>query len=240
MGQLTEDTFFNGNIRVKQHAGGYRFSIDPVILAGHLTPDESARLVDLGTGCGIIPLILAYRFPSIHITGLEIQESLAELATTNVRDNRLQSRVAIVCRDIKTVKNEMAAGQVDLVACNPPFRKANSGRINPHPERAIARHEIQVSLTDIMTAAAHLLRVAGEFAVIYPATRLTDLLGAMRAARLEPKFLRLVHSRKQTEAKLIVVRGNKNGRPGITVAPPLTIYDDTGDYAPETKKLFLS
>lgn len=235
---ITEDTFFNGQVRVRQHADGYRFSIDPVILAWHLLPPANARIVDLGTGCGIIPLILAHRFPSIHVTGVEIQPALADLAQANVLENDMADRITIACRDITDISPAEFTPRPDMVVCNPPFHKADSGRINPDSERAIARHEIRMTLTDLATTAGRLLDTAGEFCLIYPAERLADLVCAMREAALEPKFLRFIHSRKKTEAKLVLVKAAKNGRPGAFIAAPLIIYQADDDYTPEAEEMF--
>jgi tRNA1Val (adenine37-N6)-methyltransferase len=235
----TKDTFFNGRIQVAQAAGGYRFSIDAVILAWHITPAPGAGVVDLGTGCGIIPLILAYRHPSIAVTGIEIQPQMAQLAADNAAANHMADRVKIVCADIRNSKSHLPAGQADIVACNPPFRQADAGRINPHEERAIARHELAVTLKDILATAKRVLRTSGEFVAIYPASRLVDMISAMREAGIEPKLLRAIHSRGEEEARLILVKGTRNGRPGTAISPPLVIYDAENRYTPEVERMFL-
>ncbi|MFP4445221.1 MAG: tRNA1(Val) (adenine(37)-N6)-methyltransferase [Desulfosudaceae bacterium] len=235
---FTEDAFLNGAIRVRQSRDGYRFSIDAVILARHLAPAGPARIVDLGTGCGIIPLLLAGRYPEVTITGVEIQPQLSRLAEENVRRNDLAGRVTIACQDLRSFAAAAPAGRADLVTANPPFREASSGRINPNRERALARHEIAVTINDVTAAAARLLRVAGEFAVVYPASRLIDLVAAMRTAGLEPKQLRLAHSRPEEAAKLAIIRGRKNGRPGLNVQPPLFIYQPDGTYTEEAARMF--
>lgn len=236
--RYTDDTFLDGRIRVKQNAAGYRFSLDAVILAGHVVPNPGASVVDIGTGCGIIPLILAYRYPAIRIQGLEIQPPLAELAKENVKRNNMEARITIQCDDAARAAANMPAGRIDLVTCNPPFRQAASGRINPHPERAIARHEIKITLTGITAVAAKLLRPSGEFATIYPAARLTDLVTTLRQAGIEPKLLRMIHSRARDPAKLVLLKGYKNGRPGLAIPAPLIIYHDDRTYTSEILKMF--
>lgn len=234
----TQDTFFNGRLHVKQAADGYRFSVDAVILAWHIIPAPGAVIVDLGTGCGIIPLILAYRHPSISVTGIEIQPQLAQIAADNTAANHMADRIKIVCADIRNPKGCLPAGRADIVVCNPPFRQADSGRINPHEERAIARHELTVTLKDILAAAKGALRTSGEFVAIYPASRVTDMISAMREAGIEPKLLRTIHSRQDEEARLILVKGVRNGRPGATIAPPLVLYDAESRYTPEIERMF--
>lgn len=236
--RYTEDTFFDGRLRVRQNAEGYRFSLDAVILARHAAPTAGAKVVDIGTGCGIIPLILAYRNRSVTITGLEIQPRLAELAEKNAADNDMSDRITIVCADITLAAAKMKVGETDLVICNPPFRRITDGRINPDPERAIARHEIKATLDEIVTAAARLLRTGGDFLAVYSATRLADILTALRRGRIEPKEVRLIHSRTNDPAKLLLVKGKKNGRPGLIIPAPLIIYQDDGAYTAEAKKMF--
>ena len=238
MNSLTIDTFFNGRLEVKQHRHGYRFSIDAVLLANHARPRSGDKVLDLGTGCGIIPLILSYRYPDIMLYGVEIQEELARLASSNIEENDMGHRVSIFCEDIKVLTPEKISGHVQLVVSNPPYRKAKSGRINPEKQRATARHEIQATLYDIVEAASRLLQISGRFLTIYPAERITDLLAQMRSSQIEPKRLRIIHSHSSAEAKLILVEGAKGGRPGVKVAPPLTIYNEDGSYTDEVTRMF--
>jgi tRNA1Val (adenine37-N6)-methyltransferase len=234
----TEDTFLDGRIRVKQHSDGYRFSLDAVILAWHVAPAAGARILDFGTGCGIIPLILAYRHPTVTIDGLEIQPQLAALARENVISNNMTHCITIHCEDIAQAATRIPAGQTDLIVCNPPFRKSATGRVNPNRERAIARHEIQTTLADIVAAAKKMLRPSGEFAAVYPASRLADIVNALRQAGIEPKLLRMIHSRTRDPAKLFLIKSSKNGRPGVAIPSPLIIYHDDGSYTPEARKMF--
>ncbi len=239
MKPLTKDTFFNGRIKVKQDPSGYRFSIDSVLLAYHAGPHPGDRVLDLGTGCGIIPLILAYREPNLKIFGVEVQKELADIAGLNVEENHMDDIITILCKDMKELKNDTISGPADLIVSNPPYRKAESGRINPDMQRAVARHEIKVSLDDITKTARRVLRTAGRFITIYSAERVTDLLTHLRSAGIEPKFLRTIHSGAKTDAKLVLVEGTKGGRPGAKIGPPLIIYDEKSDYTQEVKEMFL-
>ena len=238
MDSLTTDTFFNGRLQVKQHLSGYRFSIDAVLIAAHAGPRPGDTVLDLGTGCGIIAMMLAYRNPKIKVHGIEIQPKLAELAALNVAENSMNKQISIHCMDMKEVQLKMISGAADLVVSNPPFRKAEAGRINPNRQRAVARHEIKITLFDIVQTAHRLLRVAGRLVTVYPAERLTDILTQMRSAEIEPKFVRIIHSDKQAEARLILVEGNKGGRPGIKIGPPLIIYNPDGSYTDEVQDMF--
>jgi len=139
---------------------------------------------------------------------------------------------------MKTLTAGSVGGPVDLVISNPPYRKSGSGRINPDSQKALARHEIHVTLEDVVRTARRLLRTAGRFVVVYPAERLTGILTRMRCAGIEPKQLCMIHSGRKTPAKLMVVEGVRGGRPGMKIAPPLIIYGEDGTYTPAVEKMF--
>ena len=240
MGLITTDTFFNGRIQVKQYLSGYRFSIDAVLLAYYIKPNQDNKIIDLGTGCGIIPLILAYRYPQVKIFGIELQKKLANLAALNVEENRMENQIKILYNDLKTLKFDMISGPADIVVCNPPYIKVKAGRISSDLQRAVARHEIKATLDDVIATACRILNISGKFIIIYPAERITDLLAKMRSIGIEPKFLCNIHSCRNKEAKLIIVEGVKGGRSGIKIAPPFVIYHDDGSYTDAAKKIFLS
>lgn len=233
----TEDSLFNGRILVRQPRHGYRFSVDALLLAGQVPPTVRGKLADLGTGCGIIPLILAERNPLLKIWAVEIQPELAELAAQNANLNQWGERITVLVKDMRAVTLKDTRGPVDWVVSNPPFRKASSGRINPNPQRAMARHELSVNMNQVVTAAGRLLRIGGKFDIIFLADRLADLLMAMRARGLEPKQMRTVHSFPSSDARLVLVRGVRGARPGFRVLPPLILYDRGGDHTAEMKAL---
>ena len=234
----TTDTFFNGRIQVQQNRVGYRFSIDAVLLAYQAAPRSGDKIIDLGAGCGIISLIMAYRRPDITITAVEVQEELTQLAISNVRNNHLQDRITVLGADMKAMKPDMTAGPVDLVVCNPPYRRPGSGRINPDNQRAVARHELKANLQDVIGATRRILKTAGRLVTIYTAERTADILCQMRADSIEPKYFRTIHSHPGSEAKLVLVEGIKGGNPGLKIAPPLVVYDKNGDYTDEVQQMF--
>jgi tRNA1Val (adenine37-N6)-methyltransferase len=239
MDSLTTDTFFNGKISVKQGRSGYRFSIDAVILASLVKTKSGDRILDIGTGAGIISLILAYRNPEISICGVEIQKSLADIAVLNVKDNNIEDRVKILCADIKNLNINTVSGPFDIIVCNPPYRKAESGRINPDNQRAVARHEIDITIGDILNASGRFLNIQGRFTMIYPTERIAGMLADMRLSGIEPKLLRFIHSKSKSESKLMVVVGAKGGRTGAKIGSPLVIYNDDGTYTDEVKRMFM-
>lgn len=238
MSELTTDTFFNGQVSVRQNRNGYRFSIDAVILAWHAGLYPATAILDLGTGCGIIPLILAARKPNAGIWGVEVQESLAGIAETNAGENGFGDRIGILHKDMKDLKRSDIPSPVNLVVSNPPYRKARSGRVNPNRQRALARHEILAELSDVLDAAWRVLELSGKCLVIYPAERICDILTQMRRFRLEPKYLRMIHSRAGENAKLVMVEGVKGGRPGTKTGPPLIVYKDDGAYTDEIDRMY--
>jgi tRNA1Val (adenine37-N6)-methyltransferase len=233
----TPDTFFDGSIRVRQPRRGYRFSIDAVILAGCLHPRPGDSMVDLGTGCGIVPILLAHRRPGVRIWGVEVQAELASLAVENVRANAMERQVSILNADLRDVPAGVFGGPVDWVVSNPPYRRGRSGRVNPNTQRALARHEIAMTLPDLVTAARRLLRTGGRFVAIYAAERIADLLFHLRSERIEPKRLQAIHPDRHSNARLILVEGVKNGRPGAALAPPLIIREESGRYSAEIDKM---
>lgn len=234
----TQDTFFNGRITVLQYRQGYRFSIDAVLLAAFSSPGTKDSIVDLGTGCGIIPLILGFRNPGVSITGIEVQPELAALATQNIEANGLKERITIIHGDMRLISMQAVSGPVNLVVSNPPYRKDRSGRVNPNLQRAVARHEILATLNDVVGSASRLLGIGGRFAAIYPAERITDLLTTLRSAGIEPKHIQTVHATRHDPARLILVSGIKAGRPGAAVHEPLVIYRPNGKYTDRVQAMF--
>ena len=238
MEPLTRDHFFNGNIVLNQPRSGYRFSIDAVILAHLAEPPAEGTVLDLGTGCGVVPILMAYRNPGLRAIGVEIQSSLAAVARENVAANGMSERVRILEKNMGRLALADIGGPVDLVVSNPPYRKLNSGRINAHSQKAIARHEIKVDLDTLLVTARSVLNLAGRFCVIYPAVRSVDLLAAMRDGGLEPKRLTMIHSTPASPARLVAVTGIKGGGPELAVDPPLYLYHADGTYTRAARALF--
>jgi len=226
---------------ILQARDGYRYSLDPLLLCAFATIPANARVADLGTGSGVMPLLLAQQGQGREFVGIELQPELAARAAASVRLNGLEERVRIVCADLRALPAELAGG-FDVVLANPPYRRAASGRVAPGAERAAARHELAGGLADFLRAAAWLLRPRGRCNVVHLAERLAELLAEMRAYRLEPKRLRLVHARAEAAAKLVLVEGRKDARPGLTVAAPLIVYGagEGRDYSGEMRAIFKS
>ena len=220
------DEFMDGRLKLIQSKTGYRFSIDAILLSQFVTIKRGDRIIDLGTGCGIIPLILLLTRPVGQTFGLEIQRDLADQAARNIVLNGYENRMGVILGDIK--HPPFAPSSADVVTCNPPYRPKNSGRINPDLQRAIAKHEMLASLDDILNAASRTLRAKGRLAMIYPAVRLVEVLVRMRGFNLEPKRIRVVYPGMESEAKLALIEASLGGRKGLKVLPPLF---DQGDFS---------
>lgn len=227
----TLDSIAGGRVQILQRAEGYRFNIDPILLAHFAATSPGAgqgRAIDLGTGCGIIPLLLARQFDRRDLTGLEVQPPLFQLAERNVKLNRCERRVSLALADLRQVRTLLPAGGYAEVLSNPPYRAASAGRINPEEEKAIARHELMCSLDDVLQASLHLLRDRGSLFVVFPSTRLAQLMHRLGEHRLSPKRLRVVHPRAGRAAKLVLVQAIKHGRAELEVLAPLVLHEGTG------------
>ena len=233
MENFTTDALFDGQLLISQSKSGYRFSIDPVILAYFASPMAGSKIIDLGTGCGVIPLVLAHRETDLRITGVEVQSSLVRHAKANVLRNDKDKIVDIVHMDMKQYQCAHPEMFFDLVITNPPYTKKNAGRVNPDSERAVARHEIKITLSDIIDTASGLLKDQGMFVIIFPEARLAELLAEMTAKNLNPEKVRLVYTKKGGRAKLVLVSGKKNSNHSVIYDAPLIIYDLSGKYTQE-------
>jgi tRNA1Val (adenine37-N6)-methyltransferase len=229
----TLDVLCDGKLSLFQSRAGYRFSLDALLLANFVTVKRREKIVDLGTGNGVIPLILATLHRSVILTGVELQPAMIERARRNVQLNGLEKRIQILSGDVRAGAQLAAEASFDVAVCNPPYRKPSSGRISPNDEKRIARHETRGDLGDFLRTGAFLLRPKGRMAIVYSAGRVIDLLSAMREARIEPKRMRIVHSFAGVEASLILVEGVKGGRSGVEVLAPLTIYRRGKEYTEE-------
>ncbi len=233
----TIDTLFQGRLAVIQKRRGYRFSLDAVLLADFVKIRGEEAVMDLGAGNGVVSLILAFLYPSVDVSSLEIQQEMVERARRSATLNRLEKRLNIVQGDVRSIRRIFPPRSFDVVVCNPPYRRLATGRINPDPERRLARHEITGSLGDFLGASSYLLRRKGRMALVYPATRLLDALQLMRREGIEPKRLRLVHSFDKSPAILGLVEGTLCGGSELEVMPPLVIYEQRNQYGPEVKSI---
>ena len=237
--ETTVESLFDGQLTCRQHRSGYRFTQDPVLLANFFTPHPHEKIIDLGTGCGIIPLILAYRWAGLSLAGLEVQPALAELALQNVAANKFTDQIEIVAGDLRNVGEYFKAAAFDRIVCNPPYRPLGAARLNPDPEQAVARHEIMASLADVLTATSWLLADGGKVDLIYPEERSGEVLDALQEMGFTPERFRKVYSYPNGPCKLFMVEGVKGGRDKLEILPPLFIQTGLGgEYTPEMAKFY--
>lgn len=235
----TIDQLYPSGLKLLQAKNGYRYSLDPVLLVNFVGQAKAGRVIDLGTGSGVIPLLLSCQLPCAQIVGLEVQPDMAERAQRNVVLNGLEERIRIVEGDLRQVRDGFTVESFDLVVSNPPYRKPGNGRVAPENERAAARHELAGGLRDFLSAASYLLCNGGRFAIVYLAERLAELLEGMRGVQLEPKRLRCVHSRLGEPAKMVLVEGRKCGGEGLMIEPPLYVYrGKERDYSEEVLRMY--
>lgn len=225
-------------LTVSQAAGGYRFSLDAFLLADFVSAASPSPLLDLGTGCGVVALLLARRFPRARVIGLELQASLVSLARQNIVTNGLTAQVSVLQADARCAAELFPPGVFGTVVCNPPYRAVGSGRLNPNPEKAIARHELTLTLEQLLQACQHLLTPGGLLAMVYHPSRLAELCARLEAAHLRPRRLRLVHSIAPADASLVLIEAMYGGRGALTVMPPLCVYVARGCYSAEMQAIF--
>jgi tRNA1Val (adenine37-N6)-methyltransferase len=233
----TLDTLLQGKLSILQGKRGYRFSLDALLLAHFVKPHGRGKIIDLGTGNGVIACILAFLHPAARVIGLEIQEEMVDRALRSVALNGLGDRVEIVQGDVCSIERMFSPRSFDAVVCNPPYRGQATGRISPDPERRIARHEIEGGLDDFIRAGSYVLRHRGAMAVIYSAPRALALLEKMRREGLEPKRLRFVHSFAAKDASLVLVEGVKGGRSELKISPPVIVYAERKKYTSEMRAI---
>jgi tRNA1Val (adenine37-N6)-methyltransferase len=225
------------DVELFQSRKGYRFSVDSLLLEDFISLKDRSRVVELGAGSGIISILLAKRLKNTNIVAVELQRSLAGYAEENVRLNLLDDRVEIVRDDIRNLRKIFPAHTFDCVLSNPPFRKIKSGRLNIDSERAVARHEVKISLIDIVRTASYMLKDRGKFYLIYHPFRMIELTGLLHKTRLEPKRVKFVHPRKGEEAKMVLIEAVKGSGSWLTVEHPFYIHNEAGTYSIEMKRI---
>ena len=232
------DQLFDGRLKIIQKKEGYRFSIDAILLAHFASLIEAPSIIDLGTGSGIIPLVLARKSAASSIVGVEVQEQLAGMARRTIALNGLADRISILHNDLRKVRDYLKPSSFELVVCNPPYYPVTEGRINPDSEKAIARHEIMATLKDVTAASHYLVKPEGVITIIFPAKRIIDLLDTLKQTGIAPKRLRMIYSTYQGEGKLVIIEAVKVGTPELAVEKPFLIYNQRGEYSEEMQTIY--
>ncbi len=232
--ETLEDLQING-LYILQKKDSFRFGMDAVLLSNFIRAKAHQKVLDLGTGTGILSILISAKTDVKSVTGLEIQADIADMAQRSIDGNNLNNRISIVKGDIKEAVSIFGAATYDIVITNPPYTKVGSGRINSQDSKAISKHELCCNLTDVLTNSSAILKPQGEFFMVHRPERLTDILAGMRKAKIEPKVLRMVCPYLGKTPSLILVKGLKNGNPGLNIMPDLIIYDEYGEYTKEAR-----
>ncbi|WP_312474545.1 tRNA1(Val) (adenine(37)-N6)-methyltransferase [Neobacillus sp.] len=226
------------NLRIIQSPSVFAFSLDAVLLARFVyVPIQKGNLLDLCSGNGVIPLFLSARTKG-HITGVEIQERLYDMAVRSIQYNGLQNRLQMIHGDIKDMAQRLGYGKFDVVTCNPPyFTTPSTGEVNPNEHLAIARHEILCTLEDAIKASSDLVRQGGKVAFVHRPGRFLDIITLMRQYRLEPKRVQFVYPKKGKEANTLLIEAIKDGSPDLKILPPIIVYNDNDEYTKEIRAI---
>ena len=240
--QVSQDSLFEGRLICRQHRSGYRFSIDSVLLAHFPEIRKYEKILDLGTGCGIIGLIFCYRHAvqKVSVTGLELQPDLADLARHNIAENGYEKSFSLIEGDLNDFRSIIKAESFSLVTANPPFYAKGTGRVSHNPEAKTARHQDEGGLAVFVESAAFSVKNRGRIIFIFPAKFAAELLFCFKAHRISPKKMRFIYSYPGIKkASLVIVEGIKNGGAGMEVTDPLYLFQyRNGPYSEIVQAMF--
>ncbi len=232
------DELYRCGYRIIQDPDKFCFGMDAVLLAEFAKAGPGERVMDLGTGTGVIPTLMAGRYPGASFAGLELHPDMADMAARSVRLNGLSDRIEIIAGDIREVRTRFPRGSFRAVTCNPPYMKAGSALRNPDSAREMARHEVSCTLRDVCEAAAHLLNYHGRLYLVHRPARLPDIFEELRRVHLEPKRLRFVHAYAGAAPSEILLEAVRDGGPELSVMPPLFEYSSPGVYSEELLSIY--
>ena len=232
------DNLHRDGFRIIQNEKLFCFGMDAVLLTGFAKVREGENVLDLGTGTGIIPILLAAKTKGESFSGLEISEKSVDMAVRSVALNGIEDRVSIVQGDIKKAGELFAPASFDVVTSNPPYMTESHGLVNQDLDKAAARHEIFCTLEDVVSAAARLLKAGGRFYMVHRPFRLAEIIRALSEHRLEPKRMRLVYPYADPEPNMVLIEAVRGGRPRMTVEKPLIVYQAPGEYTREVLEIY--
>lgn len=221
-----------------QKPKGFCFGVDAVLLSDFAKVKKEHRVLDLCTGSGVIPILLAAKTEGLEFYGLELQSDYADMADRSVKLNHLEEKVKIVCGDVKEIRNLLPPNSFQVVTVNPPYMTEHHGLTNLYEPKTIARHEVMLCLEDVIAAAGYILPESGSFFMIHKPFRLAEIFECMKKYHIEPKRMRLVHPYVDKEPTMVLIEGTKGGRPRITVESPLIMYKAPGVYSDEIFRIY--
>ena len=232
------DDLMRDGLKLIQNTDIFCFGMDAVLLSTYARAGKKDRVLDMGTGNGIIPVLMQSKNPGSTYSALEIQEGSAQLARRNVELNHLEDRISVVKGDIKEASTIFGEASFNVVTSNPPYTNENHGIVNPDSAKAIARHEITCSLEDVVKAVKWLLKTGGHFYMVHRPFRLAEIIYTLKQHKLEPKRMRLVHPYVDKEPNMVLIDAVKGGKQRITVEPPLIVYNKDGSYTDEIYQIY--
>ncbi|MDI9509350.1 MAG: tRNA1(Val) (adenine(37)-N6)-methyltransferase [Bacillota bacterium] len=232
------DELHRNNYKIIQNTNHFCFGMDAVLLSGFAKTFSGERVADLGTGTGIIPILLEAKTPALHFTGLEIQKESVDMARRSLILNKLEEKIDIVEGDIKEASKLLGTASFDVVTSNPPYMDQSHGLINPDMAKAIARHEILCSLEDLVRETAKLLKAKGRFYMVHRPFRLVDIITTCSSYKLEAKRIRLVYPYINKEPNMVLIECVKGGGRNLVIEPPLIVYKEPGSYTDEILEIY--
>lgn len=227
------DDLQRNGYQIIQDSEKFCFGMDAVLLSGFVRVKSRAKVLDMGTGTGIIPLLVEAKTQAAHISAIEIQEESADMARRSVRLNGLENKIDIVTGDLREADKFFDAASFDVITCNPPYMIGQHGLTNPDAPKAIARHEILCTLEDVVRTAAKLLKPGGAFCMVHRPFRLAEIICVMTEYKLEPKRMKLVYPYIDKEPNMVLIEGRRGGKPRMTVEKPLIVFQEPNIYTDE-------
>lgn len=232
------DELHRNGYKIIQNQETFCFGMDAVLLSGFAKVKLGEKVLDMGTGTGIIPILLEAKSQGKHFTGLEIQKESADMARRSVAYNHLEDKISIVEGDIKEADRLFALASFDVITCNPPYMTGNHGLLNPNMPKAIARHELLCTFEDVARQAERLLKPGGRFYLVHRPFRLVELMITLSKYHLEPKRMKMVHPFLDKEPNMVLIEAMRGARPRITVEAPLIVYKEPGVYTDEIYDIY--
>ncbi len=235
--ERVDDLHRNGYLII-QDPKNFCFGVDAVLLSGFASVKKGEKVIDLGTGTGVIPILMEGRYGGESYYGIDIQEESVEMAQRSIKLNSLENKIKTPLCDIKEVFNKFECSSFDVVTSNPPYMNTGGGIINEYSPKAVARHEILCDLDDVVYAAAKLLKFGGRFYMIHRPHRLVDIFYVLRKHKIEPKVIRFIHPYFDRDPSMVLIESSRGGKSMLKVLPPLVIYEKNGEYTEEIYKIY--
>ncbi len=233
-----DDLEYKG-LKIIQKQDGFCFGIDSILLSDFAKEiKKGSKVVDLGTGTGILGIMLCAKTELSKIIGIEIQKEMADMAKRSIKLNNLQNRFEILNENIKNISKHLKEGTFDAVITNPPYKKIGTGITNGNESKLISRHEITAKLEDFIKIANKLLKDKGTFYMVHRPDRLVDIIETLRKYKLEPKSIRFIHPKVNKEPNMLLIKAIKNAKAFLKIQPPLYVYEENGEYTQEIKKIY--